>query len=1063
MVKNWAITIGINQYYNLQRLRYAMQDAKAVRNYLHDELDFQNVYYFSDDSLPIQQDYGPPLNSSPTYATLRRFLRLRFEKSFLSDGDSLWFFFTGHGLRYQGIDYLMLLDSDPGDVELTAIPITYVIERLRRSGADNILLFIDACRFEGSRQGYGIGVEVYQGVTIFYANSPNQQSFEIEELRHSSFTYALLEGLQIRGARNLATITKLAQYLKSRVPELNQQHRKTLQNPYASVEPVLRSNLIILPEQATLSDILTLKNDAVKAESQSELKLAKQLWIRVLQVYPADAEAIEAMQRLERRSSTEDSMEPRVSSITSATQNKLDTEAFTPSRRFSTKSEGLTRVLIVAGNPRELSQLRFDEEFRNILEGLRLSQQRDQFIIETSWAVRAADLRRAMLDVNPQIVHFIGSETEQGLVFEDATGEIRFVEIELLANLFALFSNQLECVLLTGCYSDAQAQAISRNIDYVIGLKQEIGDKATIDFSVSFYSAIGAGRSFEFAYQFGCNSIQMAGISKTSLPVLLKRTKKPVASDVSLEVFKRFLEQIGADIHFSGNRILEILSTPNQLEAYIPFPALLVKNKPTKQDINDLVDNSARLANNRPKYVGILIYQQRPDPLALMWIAEARLLYNCLIIPIPFAEIEKVLSDKDKCKAVLAEYVDRYVQRADFFDDRNAISDTLSFFGRVDLLNKLEQELLRCQGIGLFGIRKSGKTSILFQLGFLLRKNPIVHIDLQQYGGSFYGADLFNTILQQLFLLVRERLPYRRTNVRRLTSGTPAKELTNDFVKQFSALTEPLELAEYKLPVVCFIDEVERILPTPHDPKERVEEFNAFFGAMRVLSQQNRNLALLVADVHPDCNRINNWEQKGVATNPVFSFFKEIFLSPFSEQETIEMLTGLGNLMGLEFDQDIPTEIHKESGGHPYIARQLARFLILKLPRDSQGIFQWSSEKEVWENLLFEHDELSNYFKQSVWEDLKKHSFESAMNILKIISANETENRKLDESSLLLKLSGTCSKYDFQIAIKWLLKVGLIDRKAENEHIFCTGKVTHFLRWLQMNMSEEESNKWQVK
>ncbi|MUG98139.1 hypothetical protein F7734_39855 [Scytonema sp. UIC 10036] len=60
------------------------------------------------------------------------------------------------------------------------------------------------------------------------------------------------------------------------------------------------------------------------------------------------------------------------------------------------------------------------------------------------------------------------------------------------------------------------------------------------------------------------------------------------------------------------------------------------------------------------------------------------------------------------------------------------------------------------------------------------------------------------------------------------------------------------------------------------------EEFNACFGALRVLNQEQRQLSLLVADLHPDCNRINKWNKEGVSTNPVFSFFKEIFLPPFS-------------------------------------------------------------------------------------------------------------------------------------------------------------------------------------
>jgi hypothetical protein len=55
----------------------------------------------------------------------------------------------------------------------------------------------------------------------------------------------------------------------------------------------------------------------------------------------------------------------------------------------------------------------------------------------------------------------------------------------------------------------------------------------------------------------------------------------------------------------------------------------------------------------------------------------------------------------------------------------------------------------------------------------------------------------------------------------------------------------------------------------------------------------------------------------------VFSFFKEVFLSPFSTEETTDMLTNIGELMGLEFDKVTPKQIHQQSGGHPFVSRQL--------------------------------------------------------------------------------------------------------------------------------------------
>ncbi len=182
-------------------------------------------------------------------------------------------------------------------------------------------------------------------------------------------------------------------------------------------------------------------------------------------------------------------------------------------------------ILFLAANPQNTSRLRIDKELRDIGEGLQRAQKRDQFQLEQRLAVRPRDIQRAMLDINPQIIHFSGHGTgEQGLIFEDELGNAKLVEGEALAGLFQLFADQIRCVVLNGCYSQVQAKAIANHIDYVIGMNQAIGDGAAIEFAVGFYDAIGAGRPIEFAYKLGCAAIQMAGIPQNLTPVLLKKS-----------------------------------------------------------------------------------------------------------------------------------------------------------------------------------------------------------------------------------------------------------------------------------------------------------------------------------------------------------------------------------------------------------------------------------------------------------------------------------------------------------------------------------------------------------
>jgi formylglycine-generating enzyme required for sulfatase activity/uncharacterized caspase-like protein len=296
MSKNWAISIGINQYDNLQALNFAKRDAEAMAAWFREEAKFDQVFLFTEDSPHINT--SPPIPTQPTFGGLRGFLRRQFEQPLLEPEDNLWFFFAGHGMRHADKDYLMLADSDPGDIEHTAISVEYITERLRRSRADNVVLLLDACREESSRSGLGIGEEKHQGVITFYSCAANQKSWEIAELRHGSFTHTLLTGLRLHGEANCATVERLDRYLNSAVPQLNTRYQKEIQNPYLKAEPPYKMYYILLEQSATMRDVESLKLQASLSENSGNFELAKQIWIRVLGVSRADSDAISAIQRI---------------------------------------------------------------------------------------------------------------------------------------------------------------------------------------------------------------------------------------------------------------------------------------------------------------------------------------------------------------------------------------------------------------------------------------------------------------------------------------------------------------------------------------------------------------------------------------------------------------------------------------------------------------------------------------------------------------------------------------------------------------------------------------------
>lgn len=196
-----------------------------------------------------------------------------------------------------------------------------------------------------------------------------------------------------------------------------------------------------------------------------------------------------------------------------------------------------------------------------------------------------------------------------------------------------------------------------------------------------------------------------------------------------LDLVTQFLELVDAKIKRENSQHLTIETIEGSLSPYAPLPVLLTVDTPTDKDVIRLVEISEKLANanltpptplpyvraasrregrgenlspllageglGERSRVGILFYKVSPDTTARMETAKVRLRDHFVLIPIPLAQVEQALPNQDECRGLLEVYCDRYLQRADFFDDRNAISDTFSFFGRTELLQRLAEKLLR--------------------------------------------------------------------------------------------------------------------------------------------------------------------------------------------------------------------------------------------------------------------------------------------------------------------------------------------------------------------------------
>jgi TPR repeat protein len=166
-----------------------------------------------------------PVNDATDMAALLR--RLRFDVTLHRDADkptmekaiNLFtsgarrgsaglFFFAGHGVQIDGVNYLVPIGarfSAASDVKYHAVAADWVLARMDESGMDVKLLLLDACRDNPLGRSFtralsrGLGVmETPQGALIAYATSPGKTASDGQG-RNSPFTVQLLQALVVPG------------------------------------------------------------------------------------------------------------------------------------------------------------------------------------------------------------------------------------------------------------------------------------------------------------------------------------------------------------------------------------------------------------------------------------------------------------------------------------------------------------------------------------------------------------------------------------------------------------------------------------------------------------------------------------------------------------------------------------------------------------------------------------------------------------------------------------------------------------------------------------------------
>jgi hypothetical protein len=234
----FALVVGINDYPNLSKLKYAVNDA----------LEFYQLLTGRSGIPP--ENITLLLNEDATVNNIRSALGTGLRAA-AGPEDMVIIFFAGHGTAEpdsenpdgDGLEkYLLAYDSRPEDLYSTAIAmreISYIFKRIK---TERLIFISDAC-YSGAAGGRTVNItgarskiegdfltRITQGKgkVIITASAANEVSVEKDELRHGVFTYYLLEGL--RGAADTdrdgaVTVDEAYRYVSEKVPHATGQEQ----------------------------------------------------------------------------------------------------------------------------------------------------------------------------------------------------------------------------------------------------------------------------------------------------------------------------------------------------------------------------------------------------------------------------------------------------------------------------------------------------------------------------------------------------------------------------------------------------------------------------------------------------------------------------------------------------------------------------------------------------------------------------------------------------------------------------------------------------------------------
>ena len=291
-----------------------------------------------------------------------------------------------------------------------------------------------------------------------------------------------------------------------------------------------------------------------------------------------------------------------------------------------------------------------------------------------------------------------------------------------------------------------------------------------------------------------------------------------------------------------------------------------------------------------------------PDQNGLNWLQQHSSIHYQATIGVVFVKKDLISHGEDPW--LIRNVIASQMFSRDLFNEQLPLRSDLYFFGRdrivADFLNAAKQS----QNRGIFGLRRTGKTSVLYKVRRLGARDGVNIL--------YYDCKL-PSIRQLRWHEFLERIINDLNGS--LSKGKQVPRNGLAISEWFGAVVKK---AGGPSPICLIFDEIEWIsLQAKIDPHWHTD-FLPFWQTMWATQSEIRRLCFIISGVNPSMTEMSIVSD---VQNPMFGLIYPHYLTGLADPEVKNLLQQIGTRMGLIFEDEAKDYISRQYGGHPLLTR----------------------------------------------------------------------------------------------------------------------------------------------